>query len=165
MPMFTRNQACRAIRFEGDADDIRRHHALMIEFAERDVPDVRGSSSLPVDGRPGRFVLSAFLDESVADEYVRRMGGDAGQTAPPAGMPTADVADAMDRAWRDIVSLPWPQVCRHLAAGMVIAEMEALGISPPRRIVDAIASADDATALAWDRNAADSRHVDGDATT
>lgn len=68
-----------------------------------------------------------------------------------ATMPVAEVAVMMDRLWRDMISLPWPQVCRHLMADMVIREMETLGIAPPDEVVAAITCADDITALAWVR--------------
>ena len=72
--------------------------------------------------------------------------------APSETMPIADVAAMMDRLWRDMISLPWPQVCRHLMADMVIREMETIGIAPPAEVIEAITRADDITALAWCRS-------------
>lgn len=73
MPRFKLNQVCRAVEIEGTREEMQRHWALMMEFMERGIYSPRGGASGPVEGRPGRFFVVSYVDESVADEYVRRM--------------------------------------------------------------------------------------------
>jgi len=73
MPRFFMNQPCRAIRFEGTKAEMQRHFVLQIEFLERGIVGPRGGASGPVQGKPGRYFVVDYVDESVADEYVRRM--------------------------------------------------------------------------------------------
>jgi len=72
---------------------------------------------------------------------------------PPASVPIGDVAAMMDRMWQEMVGFPFAQVCKHHAAGIVIQEMEKLGIEPPEDIVRAVVFAHDDVSLAWTRTA------------
>lgn len=72
---------------------------------------------------------------------------------PPATVPIGDVAAMMDRMWKEMVGFPFAQVCKHHAAGIVIQEMEKLGIEPPADIVRAVVFAHDDVSLAWTRPA------------
>lgn len=73
MPRFFRNQPCRAIEIEGTKEEMQRHFALKIEFLERGIDSPRSGASGPVRDKPGRYFVVAYIDESVADEYVNRM--------------------------------------------------------------------------------------------
>jgi len=83
---------------------------------------------------------------------------------PPASIPIGDVAAMMDRMWKEMVGFPFAQVCKHHAAGIVIQEMERLGIEPPADIVRAVVFAHDDVSLTWTRPAA-SRPTSGDSST
>lgn len=63
----------------------------------------------------------------------------------------AELATIMDRMWRSMVEFPFARVCKHHTAGIVIQEMEALGIAPPHEIVRAVVFAEDDVSLAWRR--------------
>lgn len=70
---------------------------------------------------------------------------------PPATVAIGDVAAMMDRMWQEMVGFPFAQVCKHHAAGIVIQEMEELGIEPPVEIIRAVVFCDDDVSLAWER--------------
>lgn len=72
-------------------------------------------------------------------------------TAPEGGIALSDLATIMDRMWRSMVEFPFAQVCKHHAAGIVIQEMETLGIAPPHDIIRAVVFAHDDISLAWRR--------------
>lgn len=82
---------------------------------------------------------------------------------PSATVPIGDVAAMMDRMWQEMVGFPMAQVCMHYAAGIVIQEMEKLGIAPPDDIVRAVVFAHDDISLAWTRPAT-SKPASGDQT-
>lgn len=56
---------------------------------------------------------------------------------------------ALDDSWRQAISYPWPQVCKHLIACNMLSEMEAVGFVVPAELAKAVVCADDETALAW----------------
>ena len=58
---------------------------------------------------------------------------------------------ALEASWRDAVGFPYPQICKHLVAGNILDEMERAGIETPRWVHEAVAFADDARALSFDR--------------
>lgn len=63
-----------------------------------------------------------------------------------------EVVAILDKVWRDVLSYPWGQVCKHLIASNLISDMEEMGLPiPPQEIITAIVCADDETALAWKR--------------
>jgi hypothetical protein len=88
MPRFFKNQTCRAIEMEGTLEELQRHFDLKMEFLERGIVSPQGGASGPVKGKPGRYFVVGYIDESVADEYVRRMRArtqkafEAGRPAP-----------------------------------------------------------------------------------
>lgn len=69
------NQKCRAFDVNLDRHRSKRHTALMMEFAERDVLSPRGASSRPLHEENGEMTYNMvfFLAEEVADEYIERM--------------------------------------------------------------------------------------------
>ena len=64
---------------------------------------------------------------------------------------TPDQIEVLDRLWRAMVEHPFPQMCKHVAAMLVLQTMEDLGVDTPAPLVHAIVHADDETALAFER--------------
>lgn len=75
-----------------------------------------------------------------------------GSDAPEGCIRLSELATLMDRMWQAMVEFPMPRVCKHHAAGIVIQEMETLGIAPPDDIIRAVVFAHDDVSLAWKRS-------------